>query len=116
MASVTTKTMLPGQYGTKRLMKKYGDKLLAVRYRLDKEQKKKLKTVEIITNEWDYKENRRNSTPPNKIVHLYIEYGEKDLGLIIRYAGGFWNKEEKYWELPYGMAVQLGLEERIIGE
>jgi len=116
MVIVTSKTVLPGQYGTKRLLEKYGDKLLAVRYKLDTRRKRKLKTVEIVVDEWELKEQDTSHLPPNKTMHLRIEYGEKDLGLLIRNAGGFWNKEQKYWELAYGTVQQLGLEDRIIWE
>ncbi|MBU0710939.1 hypothetical protein KJ762_12655 [bacterium] len=116
MTIVTSKTVLPGQYGTKRLLEKYGDKLLAVRYKLDTQRKKKLKTVEIVIDEWEFEDQDKNQPPPNKIMHLHIEYGEKELGLIVRNAGGFWNKEQKYWELAYGTVLQMGLEDRIIWE
>lgn len=116
MAIVTTKTVISGQYGTKRLKDKYGDKLLAVRYKLDTQRRKKIKTAEIIVDEWGLSERRRGMqrTPHNKIVHLYVEYGERGLGLTIRNAGGIWNKEKRYWELAYGKVMQLGLEDRII--
>ncbi|MGC9365352.1 MAG: hypothetical protein ACP5FZ_12395 [Fidelibacterota bacterium] len=116
MAVVTIKTIMPGQYGTKRLSEKYGEQLLAVRYRLDRERRKKLKTVEIVVDEWDYRETDKKRISPDKSVHLFIEYGEKELGVKIRRAGGFWNKEKRYWELPYGRAVQLGLADRIIDD
>jgi hypothetical protein len=116
MAIVTTKTVLPGRYGTKRLQDKYGDKLLAVRYKLDMKRGKKIKTAEIIVDEWglvekSYSEKR---APMNKIVHLYVDFGEKGLGLLIRNAGGRWNKDKRYWELAYGKVLQLGLEGRIL--
>ena len=41
MVIITSKTVLPGQYGTKRLHEKYGDKLLAVRYKLDTQRRVK---------------------------------------------------------------------------
>ena len=38
----------PGQKGTRRLVEKYGDALLCVRYRYDEKRGIRLKTVEII--------------------------------------------------------------------
>jgi len=35
------------------------------------------------------------------------------LGRLVKAAGGYWNKEGGYWELPYREAVSLGLENRI---
>ncbi len=44
-------TLVPGQNGTKRLYKKYGDQLVCVRYRNDKARQKRLKTIELIIDE-----------------------------------------------------------------
>jgi hypothetical protein len=52
MAHDTMKTrrkLLPGQPGTKQLVKLYGDRLVCVRYRYDCEQQRRIKTVELIT-------------------------------------------------------------------
>ena len=46
-----TKKLLPGQPGTKKLVKKFGNDLFCVRYRYDSERKRKIKTVEIIMEE-----------------------------------------------------------------
>jgi len=112
MTILTTKTVLPGQAGTKQLAKIYGDKLLAVRYKIDTERRLKYKTVEILVNEWQCKREDQR-IPLNKIVYLRIDYGERRLGSLVRAAGGFWNKEKKYWELAYGRVLQLGLKDRI---
>ncbi len=45
-----TKTIKPQDNGTKKLSAKYGNKLVAVRYRVDKKKKIRYKTVEIIVN------------------------------------------------------------------
>ena len=114
MAILTTKTVLAGHAGTKQLTKIYGERLIAVRYKLDIEHRRKMKTAEIIVDEWEWKPVK---TPPvNKVVRLKVKYGEKHLGVLVRNAGGKWNREGKYWELPYGVAVRLGLEERILDE
>lgn len=113
MAYVTYKTVLAGSPGTKDLADKFGDRLLCVRYKYNRELKQKIKTAEIIIREWDWEKNPKD-IPQNKIVHVRIEFGEKQLGLLIRSAGGNWNKAKKYWELAYGTVRQLGLEDRII--
>ncbi|TNE48749.1 MAG: hypothetical protein EP343_15175 [Deltaproteobacteria bacterium] len=48
-------TLKPGQPGTVRLTKQYGERLIAVRYRYDKASQKRYKTVELIveTIEWN---------------------------------------------------------------
>jgi len=47
-------TIKPGQNGTKRYTRQYGDQLVCVRYRYDKSRKKRLTTVELIVDEQDW--------------------------------------------------------------
>ncbi len=47
-------TLAPGANGTKRLVDRYGDRLVAVRYRYDPERRKRLKTVELIEEESEW--------------------------------------------------------------
>ena len=44
------KTIKPQSNGAKKLSAKYGNKLVAVRYRVDKEKKIRYKTIEIIVD------------------------------------------------------------------
>ena len=37
----------------------------------------------------------------NKTLNLRIEYGEKHLGILVKAAGGRWNKQKKRWEISY---------------
>ncbi|MEJ2637314.1 MAG: hypothetical protein P8184_18760 [Calditrichia bacterium] len=103
----------PGQPGTKKWVNQYGEKLLCVRYRYNRDESQKLKTVEIIVEKsrWEPDGER---IPHNKMVDLHIKYGEISLGKLVKSAGGRWNKEKKLWELAYGEAVALGLKERIV--
>jgi len=113
IAFITYKTVVPGNPGTKSLMGKNGEELICVRYKYDKQNHKKIKTAEYIIKSWD--ENQSHSKIPyNKIVHLRIEYGETRLGALARSVGGKWNKQKKYWEMPYREVKSLGLEDRII--
>ena len=43
--------MKPGERGTKKLLAKYGDGLVCVRYRYDEEKRKRYKTVELIVED-----------------------------------------------------------------
>ena len=112
MTYYTAKTVVAGKPGTGKWIKKYGDALLCVRYKYDLKRSRKIKTVELIVEDepWDKDKNR---IPANKIVGLRIFYGEKALGLLIRNAGGTWNKDKRLWELPYRDVVNLGMEDRI---
>jgi hypothetical protein len=44
----TRLTLAPGQNGTKKLLARYGDRLVCVRYRYDSERAVRHKTVELI--------------------------------------------------------------------
>lgn len=109
----TKRKLLPGQPGTKKLLQKYGDDLVCVRYRYDLKRKRRIKTVELIVEEGPWEPNRAK-TPPNKIMYIRVEYGEIYLGRLAREAGGKWNRQRKLWELPYKAVVDLGLEDRIV--
>ena len=109
---LNTRKVTPGQKGTKKLQAQYGDRLLCVRYRYDREQRRRYKTVELIVEEAKW-------TPPsapfaaNAIVGLRIEFKETDLQHRIKEAGGKWIPARKLWELRYDQAVHLGLKSRI---
>ncbi|MDY6921765.1 MAG: hypothetical protein SV765_16320 [Pseudomonadota bacterium] len=46
-----TKTLRPGDSGTKRLKQRYGDRLVCVRYRKDAGRQRRYTTVELIVDE-----------------------------------------------------------------
>ena len=109
----TIKKLKPGQPGTKKLKKKYGNDLICVRYRNDFKRKKRLKTIELIYEERPLVFDS-NKTPMNKIMNIRVKYGEKELGILLRNAGGHWDRKNKVWKLPYREVLDLGLESRIV--
>jgi len=62
----TKLTLKPGQRGTKKLMKEYGDRLICVRYRYDNETQMRYKTVELVvdTTQW----TPRKKEEPEKVL------------------------------------------------
>ena len=115
MGKKINRTLLPGQPGTKKLLDKFGEKLVCVRYKYDQNRKMKLKTVEIIVEEspWEMDSER---IPPNKILCVQVEKSETYLRNLVKAAGGKWNRSKTAWELSYKEIVELGLTERIIDE
>ena len=103
----TRLTLMPGQPGTKKLTDKYGDRLVCVRYRYDREQKRRYKTVELIEDEAVW-------TPPEDLVGVLVAWGEMDVAQRIKNAGGVWLPGPKVWQLPYAQAVKLGLKGRVV--
>jgi hypothetical protein len=105
----------PGQKGTRRLVEKYGDSLLCVRYRYDEKRGVKLKTVEIIVEERPCSPTFRYRD--TDIVAVMVPYNEKTLREILKAAGGRWNPEEKLWRVRYGaIRNHAAIVERIVRE
>ncbi|MBN2282168.1 MAG: hypothetical protein JXQ65_16420 [Candidatus Marinimicrobia bacterium] len=113
MAKKIYRKIKAGNEGTKYLVSKYGDRLISVRYIYDSDKKVKMKTVELIEDleNWN---PMAEKIPWNKIMHLKVDYGEADIGRLIRSAGGKWNKDKQFWELRYREGIVLRLESRII--
>lgn len=109
----TRRTLLPGQPGTKKLLKQYGDDLVCVRYRYDAERQEKLKTVEVIVERASW-ERDPSKIPQNKRMPIRVEPGEDALQKKIKGAGGRWNRQKRIWELPYKAVIDMELTERIV--
>ena len=110
---ITRRTVYPGDPGSKKWQKLYGEKLLCVRYKYDEHNMKRITTIELIADEQDWKP-KNSFIPKNKIVQLRINYGEVDLARKVKSLGGKWNKVKKVWELAYGYVQALGLAKRIV--
>lgn len=106
-------TLLPGQNGTKELVHKYGDQLACVRYRYDKVQQKKYKTIELIIDERDWIPDE--IIPTGKRVLIQVGINEKTLREKVKTAGGYWDPDQKAWNLTYGKALELKITKRIVG-
>ena len=104
----------PGQNGTKKLVSKYGARLLAVRYRYDDAGRRRLKTVELIEEELPWIPPLPKNRDPDELVLLRIGYQEVGLRELVRSAGGRWQPERKLWQLRFAAVYGLGLEARIV--
>lgn len=105
-------TIKPGQNGSKRYLRKYGDQLVCVRYRYDKGRQKRMTTVELIVDEQDWVPGV--SIAPDKLVAIRIAFGETELREKVKEAGAFWDSKKKCWKLSYRLVYALGLEKRIM--
>ncbi len=104
----TRLTLAPGANGTKKLVSRYGDRLVCVRYRYDSEKRKRLKTVELIEEE--------SSWLPSAAVYLVkIGYDEVALREQVKQAGGSWSPERRLWTMRAEVVRRLGLEARVAG-
>jgi hypothetical protein len=107
----TRQTIKPGKRGTRRLLEKYGDRLLCVRYHYDISTGVRITSVELIEEKTIWKQNRIASTT---IVPIKVNWGEKELAKQIKKVGGKWNKKRGVWEISYGKAKELRIESRIV--
>ena len=74
------------------------------------------KTVELIIEEMDWEPPAANrQIKGSAIAGVRIDLTEKSLQNRVRKAGGKWNRDKMLWEIDYDKAVQMGLEERIVG-
>lgn len=112
-AMMIRRTLLPGQSGTKKLQRQYGERLVCVRYRYDAERNVRVTTVELVVEEVPW-ERQPLKTPKHKIVQVKIAYGERGLGQRVKAAGGTWNPTRRTWDVSYGQAEALGLLDRIV--
>ncbi len=114
------KPLRPGQPGTKRLQRRFGDRLLIVRYRHDAESDRRFTTVELIIDEGPRAtrtpQERRLFPRPNQRVHVRIAYDETALRATVKAAGGTWDTTRRAWIVPYAVAADLGLTDRILGD
>lgn len=118
-------TRQPGQKGTEKLVQKYGEQLICVRYRYDPLKQKRYKTVELIESEADWQplhnwlhtdEGYPLPPPPTTpMVGVRIQYHERKLQQQIRSIGGHWNPGKKLWYAPEKHVRDIGLRNRIVG-
>ena len=108
----TRLTLKPGQEGTKRLVEKYGEALVCVRFRYDAKTGRRLKTVELIEEESEW------SPPPPRyapdaLVPLRISASDMRLRTMVKAAGGKWKPELQLWFVRYGAIAGGPLERHI---
>ena len=106
-------TLLPGQRGAKRYTRKYGDRLVCVRYRYDAEHKQRHTTVELIvdTATWE-----PPPPSPETLVGVRVAWGETTIARQLKQAGGRWNRQRHCWEVSYGQATALALLDRLVSD
>jgi len=101
----------PGQKGTRRLLEKYGDSLLCVRYRYDENRGVRLKTVEIVVEEKPWLQ--AFCFKDDDLAPIMVGYEETELRDKLRKLRAKWNPQEKLWLVPYRLIRGTELEARI---
>jgi hypothetical protein len=107
------KTMRPGQKGTGKLLRDWGERLVCVRYRFDSERRVRYTTVEIVASD------PRPWIPPRRmpasaLVYLRVEREDWKAIRKLRDARAWWDRERGLWRLRYDAAERLRLRNRIV--
>jgi hypothetical protein len=105
----------PGQKGTHRLVARFGDSLLCVRYRYDERTGDNLTTVEIIVDRRPG--NRRLRYRDTDLVAVAVPFAQKALREKLKSVGGRWDPEERIWRVLFGsIRSDSALVDRIMRE
>lgn len=102
--------MKPGQPGTKKLQAKYGERLLAVRYRYDEANQQRHTTVELLEDSasWQPGVHYQKAENPSAVA-VRVDWAETELRRRIAQHGGRWDAQRKLWILPTAAAQHLQL-------
>lgn len=105
--SVVGSTMRPGDRGTTKLVRDWGDRLVSVRYRYSAAPPTRFTTVELVVASapWKGSSARR--------VLVEVKSWEAGLRKKVQDAGGRWVPKAKRWSMRYDRAIGLGLHERV---
>ena len=111
----TRLTLRPGQRGTRKLVERFGELLVRVRYRYDAAAGRRLKTVELVVDSVPWRPRaRRPRRRDDEIVAVRIEFHESDLRQRAKNLGAVWRPAQKLWEVRWGDARRLGIAHRVI--
>jgi len=111
----TRLTLRPGMPSTKKLVARYGARLVCVRYLCDETRGRRLKTVELVVEEVPWRgrarKPRRND---HDLVGVRVAWDETDLHIAVKKAGGIWRPRQKLWEMPWNAVRTLGIGHRVV--
>jgi hypothetical protein len=111
----TRLTLRPGQHGTRKLVERFGERLLRVRYLYDADAGRRLKTVELIVESVPWTPRpRRPRRRDDEIVAVRIAWHEADLRERAKRLGAVWRPAQKLWEMHWSDARRLGLTGRVV--
>ena len=112
------KTIKPGQNGSRRFLREYGEKLVNVRYRQDLLKQSAYTTIEIIVDQRELlPPNVRAGLPTyydNLWVAIKITFKETELRSKVKQRGAKWSLRHKVWIMQRRLAVELGIADRVI--
>ena len=107
-------TLRPGQKGTRKLVERYGARLVCVRYLYDPQACRRHTTVELIVDSAQWKPNKRSPRRrDDDIVAVRIAFHETDLRERAKRLGALWRPAQKLWEITWRDAKRLAIADRV---
>jgi len=107
-------TRKPGAAGTRKLLERYGERLVCVRYRYDSQSRRRHKTVELIIETVPWRPNlRRTRRHDEEIVAVPIAYAETEMRQRAKRLGAIWRPQQRLWEMRWLDAKRLGISDRV---
>jgi hypothetical protein len=101
--------------GTKRLLARYGEKLVCVRYHYDEARSRRLKTVELVIEETPWRGRaRRPRRNDHDLVGVQIGWSETELRAAVKKTGAIWRPRQKLWEMSWEAVRALGIAHRVV--
>ncbi|MCR9105430.1 MAG: hypothetical protein NXI15_09080 [Gammaproteobacteria bacterium] len=113
-----TRTIKPGQPGSKRFQRHWGDRLVAVRYRQDRARREIYTTIEIIVDTRDIPPenvslNAVQAYKKQQPVAVTINWDEVALRQAAKKLGARWSQQQRVWVMRYSAAETLALQSRV---
>ncbi|MEO8054618.1 MAG: hypothetical protein ABI768_05665 [Acidobacteriota bacterium] len=105
--TIVGSTMRPGNPGTTKLTRDWGDQLVSVRYRYAASPPMRFTTAEIVVDAAPWK------PAPSRSVLVEVKSWESDLRKKVAEAGGRWEAKAGRWRIRYDKAASLGLADRV---
>lgn len=106
----TRLTLAPGQNGTKKLARRFCERLICVRY--DEATNRRFNTVELVVDEIPWERSRR----PDPTVRIRVGIDELRVRDGVKLAGGRWLPSERLWLLKISEVRRLRLLHRVVPE
>jgi hypothetical protein len=105
--SVVGSTMRPGDRGTAKLVRDWGERLVTVRYRYTDSPPTRFTTIELVVASASW------APTASRSVLVEVRSWEGDLREKIRAAGGRFVLKAMRWRIRYDKAIALGLKDRV---
>ena len=112
----TRLTLRPGQAGTRKLVARFGERLVCVRYLYDPIAQRRFKTVKLIVDESLWKPvPRKPRRTDEAIVQVRIHWNETLMRSRALALGAIWRPGPKVWEMTWNTSKRLGHSDRVKG-